>query len=378
MVNLNIRVMDLLPQSLDIETIETRSVLKKLAKARAALAELKGIVATIPNEQILIDTLVLQEAKDSSAIENIVTTHDELYQSNVGKLRFSSAAAKEVFKYAEALKFGFGEVRKHGFITMNMIVSIQRIIEQNQAGIRKLPGTELRNEQTGEVVYTPPQDFDSINKLLQNLESFINNETVFDADPLVKMAIIHHQFESIHPFYDGNGRSGRILNILYLIKQNLLTIPVLYISRYIIRFRNEYYRLLQLTRQSNDWEPWILYMLEAVEVTSKDTIEVIKRIKTIMTTYKFRIRREEPRMYSQDLINSIFRHPYTKINYLMKDLQVSRITATRYLDRLAAMGMLNKMKIGRSSYYINTPLFDLLRKPIQPSAGTHVATVQKE
>lgn len=370
--------MDLLPQSLNLETIETRKVLKKLAKARAALAELKGIVATIPNEQILIDTLVLQEAKDSSAIENIITTHDELYQSNVGKSRFSSAAAKEVHKYAEALKSGFGEVREKGFITINMIVSIQQIIEQNQAGIRKLPGTELRNEQTGEVVYRPPQDFDTINRLLQNLESFINDETLFDADPLVKMAIIHHQFESIHPFYDGNGRSGRILNILYLIQQKLLTIPVLYISRYIIQYRFEYYRLLQHTRQTNDWEPWILYMLEAVEVTSKDTIEMIKRIKRLMADYKKRIRDEQPRMYSQDLINSIFRHPYSKINYLCKDLQVARLTATRYLDKLADMGMLNKMKIGRSSYYVNSPLFDLLSQPVQTSPGAHVVTVQKD
>lgn len=370
--------MDLLPQSLNLETVETRKVLKKLAETRAALAELKGIVATIPNEQLLIDTLVLQEAKDSSAIENIITTHDELYQSNVIKSKFSSAAAKEVHKYAAALKSGFGEVREKGFITTNMIVSIQQIIEQNQAGIRKLPGTELRNDQTGEVVYTPPQDFNTINRLLQNLEVFINDETLFEADPLVKMAIIHHQFESIHPFYDGNGRCGRILNILYLIQQKLLSIPVLYISRYIIQYRGEYYRLLQYTRQTNDWEPWILYMLEAVEVTSKDTIELIKRIKILMTNFKRRIRNEQPRMYSQDLINSIFRHPYTKINYLSNDLQVARLTATRYLNKLAEMGMLNKMKIGRSSYYVNLPLVDLLSQPIQLSPGAHVVTVRKQ
>lgn len=369
--------MELFPESLNIELIETRKVLKKLASARAALAELKGIAATIPNEQILIDTLSLQEAKDSSAIENIVTTHDELYQSNVVKSTYSSAAAKEVHKYAEALKSGFAEVRKKGFISVNMLISVQEIIEQNNAGIRKLPGTELRNEKTGEVVYTPPQDSKTINNLLQNLEAFINDPNLFDADPLVKMAIIHHRFESIHPFYDGNGRSGRILNILYLIHQNLLSIPVLYISRYIIKFRAEYYRLLQDTRDNDDWEPWILYVLEAVEVTSRDTIDMIKRIKTLMTTYKLRIRREEPKIYSQDLINSIFRHPYTKISYLSKELVVTRITATKYLDRLAEMGMLSKVKIGRSNYYINDPLFKLLSEPIQIPRGDQVITVSE-
>lgn len=357
--------MNNLPPQQALEKIETREVLKKLASTRAALAELKGTAATIPNEQILIDTLSLQEAKDSSAIENIVTTHDELYQSNLSGSRFSSAAAKEVYAYAEALKKGFHEVRKRGFITTNLITNIQEIIEHNKAGIRRLPGTELRNEQTGEVVYTPPQDYDTIVNLLHNLEDFINNESDFRADPLVKMAIIHHQFESIHPFYDGNGRTGRILNILYLIKENLLGIPVLYISRYIIQNRPEYYRLLQYTRESQNWEAWILYMLEAVEVTSRNTIHTIRKIKEIMMQYKQRIRQEEPRMYSQDLINNLFRHPYTKIGYLMNELQVSRLTASRYLDRLAEMNMLNKIKMGRSNYYINVPLFRLLSQPIK-------------
>ncbi len=367
--------MDLLPQSLAIEAIETRKVLRKLAMTRAALAELKGISATIPNEQILIDTLSLQEAKDSSAIENIVTTHDEIYQSNYNKSSFTSAAAKEVHRYAEALKSGFEKVRKKGFISINLLIDVQQIIEQNNAGIRKLPGTELRNEKTGDVVYTPPQDCDTIKNLIQNLEEFINNNAVFDTDPLIKMAIIHHRFGSIHPFYDGNGRSGRILNILYLKQQKLLDIPVLYLSKYIIVFRSEYYRLLQHVRNTGDWEPWILYILEAVEVTAKNTIEMIKNIKKLMATYKLRIRGEEPRIYSQDLINSIFRHPYTKITYLSKELHVSRVTATRYLDKLADMGMLKKIKKGRSSYYIHMPLFDLLSEPIKMPSGDQIVTV---
>jgi Fic family protein len=359
--------MDYLPPNQSLEEIETRKVLKKLATTRSALAELKGVAATIPNEQILIETLSLQEAKDSSAIENIVTTHDELYKSNFNNRKFTSAAAKEVFAYAEALKAGFDQVRKTGLITVNLICKVQEIIEENKAGIRKVPGTALKNELTGEVVYSPPQDFDEIQKLLTNLEKFINTDELFGADPLVKMALIHHQFESIHPFYDGNGRTGRIINILYLIKEDLLKIPVLYISRYIIRNRAEYYRLLQFSRDEVNWEPWILYILCAVEETALDTIQTIKEIKSLMQKYKQDIRSSEPRMYSQDLINNLFRHPYTKISYLMSELQVTRLTATRYLDRLAEMGMLQKVKVGRSNYYINEQLFSLLSsKPVDP------------
>ena len=350
-----------LPPALPIEQIETREVLKKLTETRAALAELKGVAATIPNEQILIDTLSLQEAKDSSAIENIVTTHNELYQSNYATRSFPSPAAKEVYAYAEALKAGYAEIKNQGVITLKLILRIQEIIERNNAGVRQLPGTVLKNEQTGEVVYTPPQHKDEILKLLYNLEDFMNNGADYPVDPLVKMAIIHHQFESIHPFYDGNGRTGRIVNILYLIQEDLLNLPILYISRYVIRHRQEYYRLLQEQRHTEAWVPWILYMLEAVETTARETVDKIKAIKKLMQTYKQRIRNEEPRMYSQDLINNLFRHPYTKIGLLKQDLQVTRVTATRYLDRLSDMGMLQKTRIGRSNYYINMPLFQLLQ-----------------
>lgn len=353
--------MKLLPPSLPIEQIETREVLKKLTETRAALAELKGVATTIPNEQILIDTLTLQEAKDSSAIENIVTTHDEIYQSNYEIQSFTGPAAKEVHTYAVALKEGFKGIQQTGTITINGIIRIQQIIERNQAGIRKLPGTVLRNELTGEVVYTPPQHPDEIQALLYNLEAFINDDSMCQVDPLVKMAIIHHQFESIHPFYDGNGRTGRILNILYLIKEKLLDLPILYISHYIIRHRQEYYRQLQSQRESDTWTPWILFMLEAVHQSAEETVHRIKSIKQLMLDYKRIIRKEEPRMYSQDLLNNLFRHPYTKVELVRNDLHVTRVTATRYLERLVELQLLKKVRRGRSNYYINIPLFTLLQ-----------------
>lgn len=349
-----------LPPTTSIENIETRAVLKKLSTTRAALAELKGVAATIPNEQILIDTLSLQEAKESSAIENIVTTHDEIYQNSFYQKKFSSAEAKEVYAYAEALKAGFEAVKKYNLITVNSILNIQQIIVKNNAGLRKLPGTALKNETTGEVVYTPPQHVDEIEELLDNLVWFINTQDAYNTDPLIKMAIIHHQFESIHPFYDGNGRTGRIINLLFLIQNHLLSLPVLYLSRYIINNRQQYYQLLQSTRDTGNWEPWILYMLEAVEKTSIKTIAVIKGIKQLMLDYKKLIRTEYPKIYSQYLLNCLFRHPYTKINFLEKDLNVTRVTATKYLENLVSLGILEKKKIGRSNYYLNKALFQLL------------------
>ncbi len=350
-----------LPPPFPIEEIETRRVLKKLAQTRAALAELKGIAGTIPNERILIDTLSLQEAKDSSEIENIVTTHDEVYGSQSADAAFPSPAAKEVHRYAEALKVGFEHVRKNGFIHLKLILQIQELIEGNNAGIRRQPGTKLINDLTGETVYTPPQDHATILELMGNLESFINDHLEYGADPLVKMAIVHHQFESIHPFYDGNGRTGRIINILYLIQAGLLNLPILYISRYIIRHRAEYYRLLQSTREQGTWEEWVLYMLDAVEETSLHTTATVTRIRSLMQTQKQRIRNEYPRMYSQDLLNNLFRHPYTKIALLERDLGVSRLTASKYLETLCVMGILTKLKRGRSNYYLNKELFKLLQ-----------------
>jgi Fic family protein len=341
--------------------IETKAILKQLASSHRYLAELKGKAATIPNENILINTLALQEAKDSSAIENIITTHDELYKAMLFENLFSNASAKEVSRYVDALKHGFGLVRKNKIISTNHIITIQGILEQNDAGFRRVPGTALINEATGATVYTPPQDYDSIARLMDNLVNFINDETLSNVDPLIKMALLHFQFETIHPFYDGNGRTGRILNILYLVQQELLDLPILYLSRFIIQRKGDYYRLLQEVRDNDNWEEWILYMLEGVEQTAKQTIQIIEEIRVLMQDYKHRIRNEHPKMYSQDLLNNLFKHPYTKIEFLTDDLQITRKTATKYLDILVEKGYLEKHRIGKSNFYINKPLYQLFK-----------------
>jgi Fic family protein len=333
-------------------------ILKGLTAASRQLAELKGVAASMPNQGILISTLGLQEAKDSSAIENIVTTHDELFRDAAYPEAATSAATKEVARYRQALRVGYDAVRGSGLLTNNHILEIQAALEQNQAGFRRLPGTALKTS-TGRTVYTPPQDPAAILTLMGDLEHFINDDALFDADPLIKMALIHHQFEAIHPFYDGNGRTGRIVNVLYLVKQGLLDIPVLYMSRHIVRTKSEYYRLLQEVRDRDVWEDWVLYMLSAVESTAREGIAIIQAIKALLLDYKHRIR-EQHRFYSQDLINNLFSHPYTKIEFIQNDLQVSRLTATRYLDALTESGFLHKRKIGRNNYYINRPLFDIL------------------
>lgn len=344
-----------LPPRVDLET---KAVLKKVASANRFLAELKGMAKTIPNESILINTLVLQEAKDSSAIENIITTHDEMYKAQLFEEMLISASAKEVSRYADALIQGFELVRKNKMLTENFILEIQKTLEMNDAGYRKLPGTSLINEKTGATIYTPPQDYKTIVNLMTNLVEYINSDKQ-DIDPLVKMAVIHFQFESIHPFYDGNGRTGRIINILYLVLKELLNIPILYLSRYIIRHKGDYYRLLQQVRETGKWEEWILYILDGIEQTSRETIDLIVTIRNLMQEYKQGIRSKMPKVYSQDLLNNMFRHPYTKIEFVMKDLQVSRLTARRYLELLVSNGFLTKEKIGRSNFYINTPLISL-------------------
>jgi Fic family protein len=341
--------------------VETKSVLKALPSAHAALAELKGVASTIPNQNILINTIGLQEAKDSSAIENIITTHDDLYKSGLNFDAFNSLEAKEVQHYVAALKKGFEIVKEKKLITNSTVLEIQKEIEGNDAGFRKLPGTALKNADTGETVYTPPQDPDDINSLMSNLEKFINDPSMCDYDPLVKMAIIHYQFESIHPFYDGNGRAGRIINILYLILENLQTLPILYLSNFIIKRKSDYYRLLQQIRNDGAWEEWLLFMIEGIKETAKETINLIVIIKELMMNYKQSLRNNY-KFYSQDLLNNIFKHPYTKIEFVVNDLQISRITAANYLNKLAEDGLLVKQRIGTGNYYINEPLFKLLAK----------------
>lgn len=345
-----------LPLPIDVET---KAVLKSLPSAHAALAELKGIASTIPNQIILINTLGLQEAKDSSAIENIITTHDDLFKSELNLDSFKSLEAKEVQNYISALKKGFELIQNKGFITNSVILEIQKELEGNNAGFRKLPGTSLKNSLTGETIYTPPQDFSEINRLMSNLEKFMNDPSICDYDPIVKMAIIHYQFESIHPFYDGNGRTGRIINILYLIIEKLQSLPILYLSNYIIENKSDYYRLLQQLRDDENWEEWLLFIIHGIEKTSRETIELIIQIKELMMDYKHKLRNNY-KFYSQDLLNNLFKHPYTKIEFIVNDLKVSRITAANYLNKLAEDGLLKKERIGTGNYYVNEPLFNLL------------------
>ncbi len=345
-------------ERLDATRFDTPAILKKLASSSRRLAELKGVAASIPNQGILINTLGLQEAKDSSEIENIVTTHDELFKDDVHPEAFANPAAKEVLRYRQALRVGFEQVRASGLLTANHIIDIQSELERNNAGFRKLPGTALKDG-AGRTVYTPPQQPAEIVALMSGLERFMNESELFNVDPLIKMALIHHQFESIHPFYDGNGRTGRIINVLYLVKEGLLDIPVLYLSKHIVQTKADYYRLLQTVREEDAWEDWVLYMLEAVEITAQQTIRTVQAIRDALMDYKHRIRATH-RFYSQDLINNLFVHPYTKIDFLQQDLGVSRLTATKYLDALAATGFVQKQKFGRSNYYVNVALNQIL------------------
>ena len=350
----------LLPlEKLAAARFETSAILKKLASSSRKLAELKGIAASIPNQGILINTLGLQEAKDSSEIENIVTTHDDLFKDDVLPEAFANPAAKEVLRYRQALRVGFEQVRASGLLTANHIIEIQGELERNNAGFRKLPGTALKDS-SGQTIYTPPQDPAEIVELMRGLERFMNDADLFDADPLIKMALMHHQFESIHPFYDGNGRTGRIMNVLYLVKESLLEIPVLYLSSHIVRNKADYYRLLQTVREDDNWEEWVLYMLTAVEQTAGQTITTVQAIKAALFDYKHRIRAGY-KFYSQDLINNLFTHPYTKIEFLQRELQVSRITATKYMEALVEGGFLEKKKIGRGNYYVNLALNAVLQ-----------------
>lgn len=343
--------------------LETPAVLRALAQAHRRLAELKGRAASIPNQGILIDTLVLQEAKASSEIENIVTTQDELFQFGLFPDGPESPAAKEVANYRDALKRGHDSLfQTQGLLTNNVIIEMFRILKRTTGDFRATPGTALKNEATGALVYVPPQSASEIRDQMTALERFINDDGLSDLDPLVKMAIIHHQFESIHPFPDGNGRIGRIINVLYLTRTGLLDIPILYLSRYITAHKADYYRLLQAVRDQGAWEAWLIYMLTAVAETAQQTLQLIEGMRQLMADYKRRIREEHRRIYSQDLLNNLFRHPYTRIEFVQAELGVTRQTAAKYLDQLAEAGFVEKRQQGRSNYYINTPLVGLFLK----------------
>lgn len=343
------------PPDFNFDTIE---ILQSLNIASRSLGELKGATATIPNADILINTLSLQESKESAEIENIVTTQDELYIAQVDT-KVYNLPAKEVKRYVEALNYGYELIKSTGLITSNHIQEIQAILEPHKQSYRKQMGTVLKNS-SGETVYTPPQNYSDIVELMSNLEKYINIPEMHAVDPLIKLALIHHQFESIHPFYDGNGRTGRIINILLLVYYKLLDIPVLYLSRYINKNRNDYYRLLRETRENNVWNEWVLWILQGIHETSQQTIYLINEIKKLISECKHIIQSDAAKIYSRELLDSLFKYPYTKIDFLERDLKISRVTATKYLNQLVGLEILHIVKIRRVNYYVNTNLFNLL------------------
>ena len=338
--------------------LKTEKILEQLTISSRALAELKGYANTIPNMHILINAVTINEAKDSSAIENIVTTHDDIYKV-LTESGYKEENAKEVVDYRNAIWNGFEQIKKDGYINTNTIIKIQGIIEHNNAGIRKLPGTELKNSITGETIYTPPQNEQEIRAYLKNLEDFINDDKD-NIDPLIKVCLIHYQFESIHPFYDGNGRTGRILNILYLVLNKLIDSPILYLSKYINETKQEYYRLFSEVRNNNNFEDWILYILKGIEITSIETIKLIESIQNEIKKYKEEFKAKLPKIYSKELLESLFYEVYTKIAYIEKTCEVTRLTASSYLNQLEEVGLLESEKIGREKIYKNIRLINLL------------------
>lgn len=346
-----------LPVSID--KVETIATLKASAKAMRALGELKGVAQSIPNQSMLVNAAVLQESKDSSEIENIITTQDELYKA-LSTNKFENSAVKEVVNYRKAIFSGFDLIKEKGFIRLSDLNNIQSIIVENTAGIRSTPGTVLKNDKTGEVVYTPPQSKDQILDLLTN---FLDNfNTKSDVQPLINLAVLHFQFESIHPYYDGNGRTGRILNILFLILNDLLDIPILYLSSYIIDHKSDYYKLLNQVNRTGEWEEWVLYILKAVEETSNNTVQKINSIKNLLDSTIEVVKEKAPKVYRKELIELLFEQPYSKIDYVVEKIGVERKAASRYLKELEGIGVLKSIQIGRQVVYVNEELIEILKR----------------
>ena len=340
----------LLPPAVELES---KAVLKQAIAANRVLANLRGLAAQIPNQGVLISSIVLQEARLSSEIENIVTTNDELYRADADADGKTDSHTKEVLRYREALYYGYRALKDRP-LTTNLFVEIVQRIKQSELQIRAIPGVALKN-QHDEVVYTPPVGDAVIRDKLSNLEKFIYAED--DLDPLVKMAVMHYQFEAIHPFPDGNGRTGRILNLLFLVDKGLLDIPVLFLSRYIIANKPAYYEGLRRVTELQDWENWLLYMLRAVESTAQQTFDQVRRIQDLMEKVREKVQREAPGVYSKDLVEAIFKHPYTKIQFVVDAGIAKRQTASSYLQTLTKLGVLRESKQGREKYYINDALF---------------------
>lgn len=346
----------LLPPTAVIEDI---TILKKTIAASRSLSELKGAITNLPNPTLFIDTINLQEAQASSAIENIITTQDELFRASINEKGGGSSATKEVMHYKDALWHGIKQIQKKPVLTTNLFISIMQIIKENNSSIRNVPGTQLKNPATEKVIYTPPEGEFIIREKLKNLEDFIHAED--GIDPLIKMAIIHYQFEAIHPFFDGNGRTGRIIILLYLQLTGLLDLPALYLSDYIIRHKNEYYANLRRVTEKEDWGSWILYMLDMIEKTSSKGRHQIIEIERLMEQMSAEIQEKLPRIYSKDLIEVLFKLPYTKRSQLELAGLGNLKTVGGYLKVLEENGFLKSEQVGKEKLYLNHRLLELLQ-----------------
>jgi Fic family protein len=340
--------------------LETTKVLRKTIDASRALAKLNGMLTNLPNPTLFLDTIHLQEAKASSEIENIITTNDDLYRSLVADKKFDNLATKEVISYKEALWNGLQQIETRPFISTNLCVEIVQSIKKNTAGIRTTPGTALKNT-NDETIYTPPTGEDVIREKLHNLETFINGDDAID--PLIKMALMHYQFEAIHPFSDGNGRTGRILLLLYLKLEKLLDTPAIYLSEYIIKNKADYYTKLRMVTENNDWEGWILYMLEMVEYTAKKGLERLRNVTSLMEQMATEIKETLPKVYTKELIEILFRLPYTKRQFLIDAKLGTPKTVGNYLMELEKSGFLISEKVGKEKLYLNHKLMAILEIP---------------
>ena len=345
-----------LPPRVNVETTE---VLRKTIEASRALAQLNGMLSNLPNPTLFLDTIHLKEAKASSEIENIITTNDDLFKALVADKRFDNPATKEVLSYKEALWNSLKIIEEKPFITTNLCVEIVQSIKKNTAGIRKTPGTNLKSSK-GEIIYTPPTGEETIREKLKNFEEFINAQ--HNLDPLVKMAIMHYQFEAIHPFTDGNGRTGRILLLLYLKLTKLLDTPAIFLSEYIINHKNDYYEKIRKVTEENDWEGWILYMLDMITVTATDALNRIRRITHLMEEMMTEIKMQLPKVYSKELVEILFRLPYIKRQFLIDANMGTPKTVGNYLISLEKKEFLISEKIGKEKLYLNHRLMKILEQ----------------
>jgi len=349
---------EFIPQELPLDFKPTEQIYKALNRASRKLGELNGFIKTIPNHDILINSLVLQEAKDSSAIENIITTHDELFLAQIDETKIAQSA-KEVMNYEIALKKGYSLIKKDNLFLTRHILEIQKRLQRSNAGFRIQSGTMLKNPATGEIKHIPPQHIDDINRLMANLEKYIN-EDLDELDPLIRLAMIHYQFETIHPFYDGNGRTGRIINVLYLTHKKLLDLPILYLSAYIIKNKSKYYELLENVSKNGEWSEWIEYMLNGIERTAEASVTLIKEIDDAIREFSELLQEKERSVYSKDFVELLFSYPYTKIESVEKKLNISRQTASKYLKICEKLDAFKCVKLGRINYFVNLRLFEIV------------------